>query len=74
MCILILSAFIDKVVDSAIFIANKDTPVTNISCLEAPLSMEYDLEMYSSRIWGHFLVKKNTPNLFIAGSKSPSNL
>ena len=54
-------------------IADKDVSVTEISCLEAHLSMKCDLEMYFTGIWGHFSVKKSTQNLFIARSMLPSN-
>ena len=54
-------------------IADKDVPVTKISCLQAHFSMKCDLEMYYTGIWGHFSVKKGTQNLFIARSMLPSN-
>ena len=62
------------VVESAFLIVDKEIPVTKISCLEAHLSMKYDLEMYFTRIWGHLSIEKIAPIWFIVCSMLPSDV
>ena len=60
----ILWAFKCNVVKSTVFIADKGTPVTKISCLDAHLNMECDLKCILLQYEGIYQLEKS-PQIYL---------